>query len=63
MEKDFLTLIDSLGSLDGLQSLRISSIEPTTIPLELFGMMKDSQHPLMPYLHVPMQSGCNKILV
>ena len=61
-ENDFLTLIDSLGSLDGLQRLRISSIEPTTIPSELFGMMKDSQHPLMPYLHVPMQSGCNKIL-
>ena len=62
MEKNFLDLIESLGALDGLDRLRISSIEPTTIPVELFGMMKDGQHPLMPYLHVPMQSGCDKIL-
>ena len=25
-------------------------------------MMNDDQHPLMPYLHVPIQSGCDKIL-
>ena len=61
-EKDFLKLIESLGRLDGLDRLRISSIEPTTIPRELFSMMKDSIHPLMPYLHVPIQSGCDKIL-
>ena len=60
--KNFLELVESLGALDGLDRLRISSIEPTTIPVELFGMMKDDQHPLMPYLHVPMQSGCDKIL-
>lgn len=61
-EKDFLKLIESLGRLVGLDRLRISSIEPTTIPRELFSMMKDSIHPLMPYLHVPIQSGCDKIL-
>ena len=61
-EKDFLKLIESLGRLAGLDRLRISSIEPTTIPRELFSMMKDSIHPLMPYLHVPIQSGCDKIL-
>lgn len=60
--KNFLSLIDSLGALNDLERLRISSIEPTTIPTELFEMMKDSRHPLMPYLHVPMQSGCDKIL-
>ena len=60
--KNFLSLIDSLGALNDLERLRISSIEPTTIPTELFEMMKDSTHPLMPYLHVPMQSGCDKIL-
>ncbi len=60
--KNFLNLVEILGLLPGLDRLRISSIEPTTIPAELFGMMVDDQHPLMPYLHVPMQSGCDKIL-
>ena len=39
--KNFLSLIDSLGALNDLERLRISSIEPTTIPTELFEMMKD----------------------
>ena len=60
--KNFLKLIESLSSLTGLDRLRISSIEPTTIPTELFEWMEDDLHPLMPYLHVPMQSGCDKIL-
>lgn len=60
--KNFLRLIESLSNLSGLDRLRISSIEPTTIPTELFKWMADATHPLMPYLHVPMQSGCDKIL-
>lgn len=60
--KDFLGLIESLADLEGLVRLRISSIEPTTIPSELFTWMADANHPLMPYLHVPMQSGCDRIL-
>lgn len=59
---DFLKLIENLSRIRGLNRLRISSIEPTTIPLELLSMMADPSHPLMPYLHVPMQSGCDKIL-
>lgn len=59
---DFLGMINGLSSLDNLDRLRISSIEPTTIPEELFALMADPQHPLMPFLHVPMQSGCNRTL-
>ncbi len=59
---NFLKLIEKLGSTSGISRLRISSIEPTTIPYELFEWMEDSDHPLMPYLHVPLQSGCNNIL-
>ena len=61
-KRNFLDLISSLSSLNGMKRLRISSIEPTTIPEELFEMMADQSHPLMPYLHVPMQSGCNSVL-
>ena len=59
---DFLALLDSLSSLGGLDRLRISSIEPTTIPEEIFAWMADPAHPLMPFLHVPLQSCSDPIL-
>ena len=59
---DFLGMIEGLSELKGLDRLRISSIEPTTIPEGLFPLMADPQHPLMPYLHVPMQAGCDRTL-
>ena len=59
---DFLGMIEELSKLDGLDRLRISSIEPTTIPEGLFPLMADPQHPLMPFLHVPMQAGCDRTL-
>ena len=61
-KRSFIDLIISLTELEGLHRLRISSIEPTTIPAEIFPLMNDPTNPLMPYLHVPMQSGCDKIL-
>ena len=59
---DFLGMIEGLSELKGLDRLRISSIEPTTIPEALFSFMADPNHPLMPYLHVPMQAGCDRTL-
>ena len=53
--------VESLSELKGLDRLRTSSIEPTTIP-EIFEMMANSSHNLMPYLHVPLQSGCDAVL-
>ncbi|MBN38563.1 MAG: tRNA (N(6)-L-threonylcarbamoyladenosine(37)-C(2))-methylthiotransferase MtaB [Opitutae bacterium] len=59
---DFLTLVEALADLRGVDRLRISSVEPTTIPHELFDMMADPGHSLMPYLHIPMQSCCDRTL-
>lgn len=61
-DQTVLHVIDQLAQISGLERIRISSIEPTTIPTELFTWMNDSQHPLVPYLHIPLQSGSNKIL-
>ena len=61
--KDFLDLVKDLAELPGVDRLRISSIEPTTIPEELFGMMTDARSPLMPYLHVPMQACSDRTLM
>ena len=60
---DFLALVEELSKAKGVERLRISSIEPTTIPEELFDLMACSDHPLMPYLHIPMQSCCDRTLV
>lgn len=57
-----LTLVDRLDEIPGLDRIRISSIEPTTIPLELLDRMNDPRHALLPFLHIPLQSGCDRIL-
>ena len=57
----FLDVIDALEQIDGLKRIRISSIEPTTIPKELFAKMA-KQTKLCRYLHIPLQSGDDEIL-
>jgi len=60
--RTMLDVIDALNDIDGLLRIRISSIEPTTIPVELFDRMNDPAHALTPYLHIPMQSGSDHVL-
>ena len=57
-----IQLIDTLNEVSGIERLRISSIEPTTIGNEVFSRMNDGQHILVPYLHLPLQSANNGIL-
>lgn len=59
---NFLNIIDVLESIDGIQRIRISSIEPTTVSEKIFDYMKDKQSKLLPFLHLPLQSGTDKIL-
>ena len=59
---DLLTVLDELNALNGLERIRISSIEPTTIPVELFERMNDADHALLPFLHLPLQSGSDDVL-
>ena len=60
--QDVLDVVNRLNELEGLSRLRISSIEPTTIPSGLFECMNDPEHVLVPYLHIPLQSGSNTVL-
>ena len=55
-------VIDRLNELDSLARIRISSIEATTVPEALFERMDDPTHRLVPHLHIPAQSGSNRIL-
>lgn len=59
---DILGVVDQLNEIKGLDRIRISSIEPTTIPVGLFDRMNDREHALLPFLHIPLQSGCDRIL-
>ncbi|HLS27327.1 MAG TPA: tRNA (N(6)-L-threonylcarbamoyladenosine(37)-C(2))-methylthiotransferase MtaB [Opitutales bacterium] len=59
---DILTIVDRLNDIPGIDRIRISSIEPTTIPTELFDRMNDPEHALLPFLHIPLQSGSDRIL-
>jgi threonylcarbamoyladenosine tRNA methylthiotransferase MtaB len=59
---DLVELVDALDGVDGLLRLRISSIEPTTVDERLLRRMADSGHCLLPYLHLPLQSGSDAVL-
>ncbi|MGI6459243.1 MAG: radical SAM protein [Candidatus Hydrogenedentales bacterium] len=55
-------VVDRLNELPGLARIRISSIEPTTVPEELLERMAEPAHALTPYLHLPLQSGSDTVL-
>ncbi len=60
-EHDLLHVVQALEPIDGLDRIRISSIEPTTISDALVAWMATSSK-LCPYLHIPLQSGDDQVL-
>jgi len=59
--RSLLDLIQCLERIEGVERIRISSIEPTTISDELLHYMITSSK-LCRYLHIPLQSGDDRIL-
>ena len=57
----FSSLINELLKIPNLKSLRISSIEESEIDDQLINLVKEKDN-LAKHLHVPLQSGSNKIL-
>lgn len=55
-------VVDALDGVAGVARLRISSIEPTTVDPGLLARMADPAHSLVPYLHLPLQSGAASVL-
>src|SRR5262249_2991450 len=53
--------IRALEDIEGLDRIRVSSIEPTTIDDAILDLMA-SGGKLCPYLHVPLQSGDDAVL-
>jgi len=58
---DFAKLLNRLVKINGLERLRISSIEITEITDEVLDVLKNNPN-LVSHLHIPLQSGSNTIL-
>jgi len=60
-DKSIVDVITALETIPGLKRIRISSVEPTTIPETILQKMA-AKGKLCRYLHIPIQSGSNEIL-
>jgi len=61
-DESFFDLLMQLANLDGIDRIRISSIEPELLNDRIIELVAKSNR-LLPHFHIPLQSGCNKILV
>ncbi len=59
---DLLTVVDTLAALPGIERVRVSSVEPTTVDEGLLERMAEPGHALVPFLHLPLQSGNDAVL-
>ncbi|MEF3078824.1 tRNA (N(6)-L-threonylcarbamoyladenosine(37)-C(2))-methylthiotransferase MtaB [Winogradskyella poriferorum] len=60
-EHTFLDLVTELDKVEGIERLRISSIEPNLLKNETIELVSQSRA-FVPHFHVPLQSGSNDIL-
>lgn len=59
--EDFLQLIQALDQVNGIERFRISSIEPNLLSNDIIAFIASSKK-FVPHLHIPLQSGSDKIL-
>ena len=57
----FLELIQELDIVDGIERVRISSIEPNLLKNETIQFVSSSKA-FVPHFHIPLQSGSNELL-
>ena len=60
-EHTFLDLVKALDEVDGIERLRISSIEPNLLKNETIDFVSKSRT-FVPHFHIPLQSGSDEIL-
>lgn len=60
-EHTFLDLVKALDEVEGIERLRISSIEPNLLKNETIQFVSQSRT-FVPHFHIPLQSGSNDIL-
>ncbi|WP_293882131.1 tRNA (N(6)-L-threonylcarbamoyladenosine(37)-C(2))-methylthiotransferase MtaB [Sphingobacterium sp. UBA1498] len=60
-EDRFLDLVKALDDVEGIDRIRISSIEPNLLSNDIIEFVAQSKR-FVPHFHMPLQSGSNKIL-
>ncbi|RYU92241.1 tRNA (N(6)-L-threonylcarbamoyladenosine(37)-C(2))-methylthiotransferase MtaB [Mucilaginibacter terrigena] len=60
-EDRFLDLIQALDEVEGIERIRISSIEPNLLNDQVIAFVAASKR-FVPHFHIPLQSGSDKIL-
>ena len=60
-EHTFLDLVKALDKVEGIERLRISSIEPNLLKNETIEFVSQSRT-FVPHFHIPLQSGSNDVL-
>ena len=60
-EHTFFELVQALDEVDGIERLRISSIEPNLLKNETIAFVAKSNS-FVPHFHIPLQSGSNDLL-
>jgi len=59
--ESFIDLLHQLAELEGIERIRISSIEPELLTDDIIKLVSISPR-LLPHFHIPLQSGSDKIL-
>ncbi len=60
-EHTFFELVEELDRVEGIDRVRISSIEPNLLKNETIEFISAS-HAFVPHFHIPLQSGSNELL-
>ncbi len=59
--ENFLDLLKALEKTDGLQRLRLGSVEPNLLKDDIIQLVSESKV-IMPHFHIPLQAGSDEIL-
>ncbi len=59
--ESFFDLLRELALIDGLERIRISSVEPDLLHNDIIRLVANEPK-LMPHFHIPLQSGSDKVL-
>ncbi len=59
--ESFLSLLQGLNAVEGIERYRISSIEPNLLTPEIVEWIVSGTK-FLPHFHIPLQSGCDRIL-
>ena len=60
-DENFFMLLQELEQVDGLDRIRISSIEPNLLHDDIIRLVAESES-LQPHFHIPLQSGSDEML-